>query len=58
MEAMGMSDKQFDSFLRTMLYSVKKARSYEEAIAAVEASCDEEIIAAVEKRIKEEAQGK
>ncbi|MCL1924461.1 MAG: hypothetical protein FWF50_02630 [Defluviitaleaceae bacterium] len=45
--------KETHTILKSMLYNVKKAETLEEAVISLEAMCDEETIAYVEKKVKE-----
>ena len=50
---MGMSNEQYNSVLRSMLFNARKAKTMEEILAVIESACDEDTIAAVEKRMRE-----
>ena len=45
--------KETDTILRSMLFSVKNAKTLKQAVRSLEAMCDEETIAYVEKKVKE-----
>jgi len=46
-----MTDKQFDTFLKSMMFQVKKAETLQEVVAVLEAMCDEETVAYAEKKV-------
>ena len=45
--------KETNTILKSMMFNVKKAKTLEEAVIALEAMCDEEIVAYAEKKVKE-----
>jgi len=45
--------KETEVILQSMLYNVKRSKTLEEAIIALESMCDEQTIAYVEKKVKE-----
>jgi len=49
---MGMTNEQYNSFLRAMLFNAKRATTVAEIIAIIESACDEDTIALVDQKIR------